>query len=244
MSPVRDQNLIHVQQKQKFPISNGMREDTLSKEWYKRYDQSFKLYPRAKNYINIIHLKKLNFFNEVPKDSIILDIGCGNGNLLETLYIKDYNKLFGFDIRISPSCTSNRDKFNLKEGSMLDIPFPNEFADVQICFNVMHHLQNEMEYSLFLRQVHKKLKIGGVLYLVEPEDNFFRKLQKFTLSIPGISDISFLRNQKIALNEEETIISNFCKTDIDKLIKSSHFTIRHKRSFLKSVLLKVVKEDL
>ena len=70
------------------------------KKWYDSYYKNVTKYSFLKHFWNLIHLKKMGFFREVSLDSVIVDIGCGNGNMLKTLHKKGYKELNGFDINI------------------------------------------------------------------------------------------------------------------------------------------------
>ena len=203
-------------------------------KWYEAYDTFQNKYALLKHYWNWLHLKKMGFFNKVPLPAIIVDIGCGDGNLLKTLSTKGYNNLYGFDLRIPERSGSN---ISLTKGSMLDIPYPDHFADVLICFNAMHHLLNDQQYHGFLSQCLRVLKKGGQFFLVEPEKNFFRKLQNGVAKIPIVSDFGPLKEQKIALLEEKEELERFMATDIVALFKNHGFAILRRRSFLKSFIL-------
>jgi len=181
-----------------------------------------------------MHLKKMNFFDEVSPDSVIVDVGCGDGNMLKTLSSKGYRKLYGFDIKI-PRVYDKR--FQLKKGTMLNMPYPKGFADVLICFNSMHHLLNYRQYDLFLKNVKRVLKNGGKFFMVEPQRNIFRKLQDLIIKIPIISDVGIVKERKIVIQEERKELEKFLNIDIVKLFKSQGFDIYTYRSYLKSFIL-------
>ena len=204
------------------------------KKWYNSYYNNFSRYSRLKNYWNLIHLKKLGFFSEVSLDSIIVDIGCGNSNMLNTLYKKGYRKLYGFDVKIPETVV---DSFSVIKGSMLEMPYKNGFADVLICFNVMHHLLDYSQYSLFLKNCERVLKKNGRLFLVEPQKNLFRKLQDILIKLPLISEIGPIKWQKTANQEEKEELKIFLEANIKEIFKTTGFKIITYRSFLKSFVM-------
>ena len=126
--------------------------------------------------------------------------------------------LHGFDIVIPEWCNSS---FGIVKGSMLAMPFPENFADVLICFNVMHHLLDYSEYVLFLKNCRAVLKPNGKLFLVEPHNNIFRKLQGVLVNLPILSSLEPLKAQRIALEEEEEELDKFMAADILQLIEGS-----------------------
>ncbi len=204
-------------------------------QWYRSYNESQHKYGWLKQYWNLLHLRKMRFFTEVAVDAVIVDIGCGNGNVLRTLQRNGYKKLYGFDVRIPEKLMNNGIVF--KKGSMLDVPYPQDFADVLICFNVMHHLLNEHEYHVFLSQCQRVLKHDGKFFLVEPENNFFRKCQSKLIALPIISEIGPIKAQKIAVFEEKEELEYFMGTDIRALVQCHNFNIIRYQTFLKSFIL-------
>ncbi len=203
-------------------------------KWYDAYYDKLDRYSGLKHYWNLIHLKKMDFFNKTLPDSVIVDIGCGNGNMLRTLYAKGYRKLYGFDVKIPEV---NDKEVHLREGSMLDMPYPEKFADTLICFNVMHHLLNQEQYGLFLDNCKKVLKRDGKLFFVEPQRNFFRKVQDVLTKIPIISNIGPIKGQKIAIEEEKEEIDKFLDVDIQGLFEDNGFHVVLYKSYLKSFIL-------
>ena len=203
-------------------------------KWYETYYEFHKKYSLLKHYWNLIHLKKMDFFSKVALDSLILDIGCGDGNLLKTLAAKGYNQLYGFDIKI-PEIVDK--KLSLKKGSMLDMPYPENFADTLICFNVMHHLLDIRDYDLFLNNCKRVLRDEGIFFLVEPERNLFRKFQDIIIKIPIVSNIGPIKAQKIAIKEEKKELEQFMSIDIFSLFQKHNFIIKQYKPFLKSFIL-------
>lgn len=114
-------------------------------------------------------------------NSIILDIGCGNGFF--TYYFSKMHKTIGLDFsRYMLSINSNE---SLVQGSTLLLPFKDRQFDLVFCSNLLHHLEkpemavSEMErvskqyvvisepnrnnplmflFSLFVKEEHNALK--------------------------------------------------------------------------------------
>ena len=204
------------------------------KEWYSSYYSTLGKYRRLKNYWNLIHLRKMKFFGEVPVDSIIVDIGCGNGNMLVTLKSKGYSNLYGFDIRIPEVYDKD---FSITKGSMLDMPYDDDFADTLICFNVMHHLFSYEQYIEFLGNCRRVLKKGGKFFLVEPHDNPWRKLQDILVKISLVSSFGPIRWQKKAVLEEKNEIDRFLRINLRDLFGKQGFDIIRYGPYFKSQYL-------
>lgn len=105
----------------------------------------------------------------------ILDIGCGEGNLLFRLKDK-FDELYGLDVapsrlkeaeaKIKESDPSKASKFRFVEGNADDpLPFPNDFYDVITCIAVMEHV-----YDIFplVKEMYRVLKPGGYIIAEVP----------------------------------------------------------------------------
>lgn len=79
------------------------------------------------------------FINDIPKNSKIADIGCGNGKNMKmrpTEFVGcDFNNEF---VKIC-----KEQKLNVVNGSVLKIPFDDCSIDYTICIAVIHHLSTE-----------------------------------------------------------------------------------------------------
>jgi SAM-dependent methyltransferase len=102
------------------------------------------------------HLAK--FATLIPKNSKILDVGCGS---------KPYEKLFqncsylGIDVEVS----GRNEKFADKFYDGINIPYPDEQFDAVICTQVLEHCK---EPKLLGAQIHRVLKKDGLLLITVP----------------------------------------------------------------------------
>jgi SAM-dependent methyltransferase len=207
--------------------------------WYKSYDECQKDFGYLKHWWNKIHLKRICFFSDVAKNAVILDVGCGDGNLLNTLRRCGYTNLFGLDIR-GPS--SQNGMWTYKQGSMIDMPYADSSLDALIFFNAMHHLFDPDEYAQCIRECLRLLRPKGYLFLIEPQHNLWRKVQDRVIELPVISNIGFIKAQKIAVLEEKEELALFMSTDIKKIVEMNGFSVEEYVSFLKSFLLRAIKK--
>ena len=108
-----------------------------------------------------------SFFN----DKICLDAGCGsNVNGTRALINLGAKKVHAFDLDVEPSFIETAQKFlkkfegkyELKSGSVLDIPYEDNFFDFVYCNGVLHSTTD-----LFggLSELSRVTKHGGILYL-------------------------------------------------------------------------------
>jgi len=100
-----------------------------------------------------------------PKDKTILDIGTGNGYLLEIA------RKMGFDcygIDISPNSAEIARKIffeKIKTGSFLEIDYPDNFFDVICITDVLEHISNP--HKMFSK-INKIIKSGGYIFVISP----------------------------------------------------------------------------
>lgn len=103
-----------------------------------------------------------NFINKLSDNSLILDIGCGNGR--NTLY-KNHT-IFGMDLSIEQlKMKSQINKKNDIQANMLNIPFKNNLFDSIICIASFHHLKTTDEREKCLKEIKRILKPNGKILL-------------------------------------------------------------------------------
>ena len=78
---------------------------------------------------------------QIPQDSFVLDIGCGDGTLASSITAmrKDL-RIEGVDVMVRPSV-----KINVREFDGLRLPFPDGFVDVAMFVDVLHHAEQPTE---------------------------------------------------------------------------------------------------
>ena len=104
------------------------------------------------------------FLNQLRKDSVVYDIGCGNGRNMENNNTKNLN-FIGIDncenfVKI---CKSKN--LNVIYGNMTSIPLPSSSADALICIAVFHHLENKENRIKALLEMKRLLKHNGKILL-------------------------------------------------------------------------------
>jgi ubiquinone/menaquinone biosynthesis C-methylase UbiE len=102
------------------------------------------------------------FLDDVKEESINLDLGCGNGKNM--LYNPKLN-FIGLDISLELVNICKSKKLNAIEGSVLDLPFENNYFDNIICIAVYHHLDNDIDRQKALSEMYRVLKINGKILL-------------------------------------------------------------------------------
>jgi len=113
-------------------------------------------------------LPEINFRENLK----VLDVGCKHGRLLFKLapFLNNY-EFHGLDINpdhIKKNEANN--KFNnitFQCAPAEDMPYSNEYFDIVVCTNALHHFPQRVRA---LDEMHRVLKTGGELYLLEAVD--------------------------------------------------------------------------
>jgi len=113
------------------------------------------------------------------ENKVVLDIGCGYGAFVLYASEKKVKKVVGIeitekDLETAKSCIK-RDNVELKVGSGIEIPFPDNYFDTVVSFEVLEHIPKNTEYQMFA-EINRVLKKNGKLYLSTPFDSFVAKL--------------------------------------------------------------------
>ena len=108
----------------------------------------------------------------IAKNSFVLEVGCGEGygtNLLS----QHVGKIIGLDIdkntithASKKSCSENC-VFEMYDG--VRIPYNDHTFDAVVSFQVIEHLQNDINY---VSEVYRALKRGGIFILTTPNRTF------------------------------------------------------------------------
>lgn len=105
----------------------------------------------------------------LPKDPMmVLDVGCGGGELLSSL--RGYGKLFGLEPSIQ-GATQSRTKTKAKiiRGKAEELPFKEGLFDILISLDVIEHLNDD---NRVLRNFHHILNNQGIVALTVPAFKF------------------------------------------------------------------------
>ncbi|MDD4332938.1 MAG: class I SAM-dependent methyltransferase [Patescibacteria group bacterium] len=121
------------------------------------------------NQISIFSLFKFWFFKKDPifeclmKEKKVLDMGCGEGNLLR----KDSRLIYGLDINKTLVEKMQAEGLQIKLGSVTAIPYEDQSFDIAHCRNIIEHLDPQDAYQMFL-EMKRVLKSGGLIILHTP----------------------------------------------------------------------------
>jgi len=158
----------------------------------------------------------------------ILDIGCGNGRLIN--FIDELNldyEYFGIDNSISQIKNAIKnfgDKKNIKflEADILNIPFNNNEFDYIFCIATFHHLPSNENKNNALREMRRVLKESGIIFMTNW--NLFQK--KYIAST-----IRYLKHDFIPWkNNDGKVLTNryyyaFTKKELENIFIKNNFEI-------------------
>ena len=120
-----------------------------------------------------------SFLDNLEKDKIIGDIGCGNGKNM--LYRKDLIN-YGCDFSKELVKICLKQNLNVIEGDILNIPYKDNSFDYTLCIAVIHHLSTIYKRIKSINELIRVTKPGGkiliLVWALEQESNSKRKFTK------------------------------------------------------------------
>lgn len=128
------------------------------------------------------HLHRYAIACDLVNDKIVLDIACGEGygtNLLS----KSAKNVVGVDIDKITVCNANEKyaskntKISYLEGSLISIPFEDNYFDVIVCFESIEHIS---DHDRALSEFIRVLKDDGLLIISTPDKYLYSDLPKYS----------------------------------------------------------------
>ena len=102
-----------------------------------------------------------NFLNTLQPNSLVLDLGCGNGRNMNHYNIK----FIGVDNCDKFVKICNEKGLNVINCNITKINLENEKVDAIICIAVFHHLSTEEHRIAALKEMKRLIKPGGKILL-------------------------------------------------------------------------------
>ena len=114
----------------------------------------------------------------------LFDIGCGSGFVIRAAQ-GIFDKKYGLDIshKILKKTSIFADGVVCADVDFM--PFKRESIDIVVLFSVMHHFYNHRE---MIKEIHRVLKRGGILYIDHDMNSEFAKRFRFFLWISHAKD--------------------------------------------------------
>jgi len=140
----------------------------------------------VKNYVDPLNL---------PKDALILDLGCGPGYFLDEMKAREYTNLVG--VTLSPNDVSLCESkgHTIKKYDLSFLPQEQGYYDESVDFIFLRHALEHSPYPIFsLMEYNRVLKQNSKIYIEVPAPDCDRK-HEFNLnhySIFGAAQLSAL----------------------------------------------------
>jgi SAM-dependent methyltransferase len=117
--------------------------------------------------------------NEDIQNKNILDIGCGYGWCELNFLNRGVNKICGIEISENDLKTIKENiqskKAEFKIGSAIQIPYPDNYFDTAVSWEVIEHIPKNNELKMF-SEVSRVLKKNGMFYLSTPYENYLSNI--------------------------------------------------------------------
>ena len=185
------------------------------------------------NSVTIKGLKKLLKNQSKNKTITIVDLGCGNGDVLRDVSKfgrkNNYSfKLIGIDanpaaIDYAKELSKEYSELSFKTIDILSEDFKKQSYDVVLCTLFLHHFKNE-ELISFLKTTTDKATIGVVV-----NDLHRHKLAYYLFKLIGF----FIKNKMVRQDGLTSVLRAFKRKDLENIAKEIkvHFSIEWKWAF-------------
>ena len=104
-----------------------------------------------------------SFLNNLPSNSNVLDIGCGNG---KNFTARNDINMTGIDLTENFVTICKAKGYNVSCASMTQLPFEDNTFDAFIAVASYHHLDNDNDRKRTLDEMHRVLKPNGMGLIV------------------------------------------------------------------------------
>ena len=185
------------------------------------------------NSVTISGLKKILKNQSKNKTITIVDLGCGNGDILRDVAQfgrkNNYSfKLTGIDANLAAIDYANElskdySELNFKKIDVFSEDFKEQSFDIVLCTLFLHHFKNE-ELIPFLKTITEKATIGIVV-----NDIHRHRLAYYLFKLIGF----FIKNEMVREDGLTSILRAFKKKDLENIAKelNVHFSIQWKWAF-------------
>ena len=185
------------------------------------------------NTVTIKGLKKILKNQSKNKTITIVDLGCGNGDILRDVAKfgrkNNYSfKLIGIDanlaaIEYAKELSKEYSELSFKTIDILSEDFKKESYDIVLCTLFLHHFKNE-ELISFLKTTIEKATIGVVV-----NDLHRHKLAYYLFKLIGF----FIKNKMVRQDGLTSVLRAFKRKDLENISTQIkvHFSIQWKWAF-------------
>lgn len=132
---------------------------------------------------------------ELPKDSVILDLGCGPGYFLDNMKERGYTNITGITLSPGDQQTCRDKGHNVKGYDLTFLPQSEGYHDESVDFIFLRHALEHSPYPIFsLMEYNRVLKQGSKIYIEVPQPGCERQheLNVNHYSIMGATQLAAL----------------------------------------------------
>ncbi len=169
----------------------------------------------------------------------ILDLGCGNGRLLELLKDNKINYLgVDYSQKLISSAQSNWPDAKFLVADILNLPPLKKKFDLVICVAVLHHIPSKKFRKQILKDIRSLLKPGGKLLMINWnlwQTRYMKYIIKYTLlkMTDPLNEVNGVKHMSLDLGDvfipwqkkHLRYVHAFTEMEIESLVKKSGFEI-------------------
>ena len=150
----------------------------------------------------------------------ILESGCGTGRWM-AFFEKLGHQAFGVDDSAGPLrvARAHDARLRLVRGDIVGSPFRDASFDAVFSSYVAEHFEDGPQ--ALLREIHRLLKPDGLLILIVPYNNWFRRLVT-NRALQSFYFVARLRGRPLAFTE-----FRYLRGEVDALLRASGFRVEH-----------------
>lgn len=158
-------------------------------------------------FANLLQYELNRFIALLPKNTSILDVGCGSGRDVQYFLDEGFNPI-GIDAseKLIEECKKRVKQGSFKVMNMLSLDFEKESFDAIWALDAIPYLEKKQVLQA-LKQFSKVLKKSGIIFI----------------SVRKGEGEKLFRHEK--LGKEEILISFFSQIEIEELLKEAGFEI-------------------
>jgi ubiquinone/menaquinone biosynthesis C-methylase UbiE len=144
-----------------------------------------------------------------PRETRILDLCCGTGEVLRILHAEGFKYLSGVDVTADPEL-QKESWLELKAGDGRALPYADKSFDAVLCMHALHHLGGVDGIHSALGEAMRILQTGGRLALIDHYDSAQLRLAFWSCRQPWFAwPTSGLRSFRKQLNEEWPYLTEY-----------------------------------
>ena len=140
----------------RYLFSNINTREYWDKEWEKEIAKSYRKKP--------IHLYN-EIISRIPENSLMLDVGCGVGQLMERAKVERRCSVYGVDISDKATEHIRHRGMNAVTGKVPPLPFPSKSFDVVVATELLEHVKSPKKV---LNEIFRVSRKDGLCFFSVP----------------------------------------------------------------------------